>query len=377
MMDAKEHTNLKNDQTNSNKNLKNCEKEEELNFNGKIKNNTNNPDNKDNSENFIKENNHLEEKESLTKFFLSDIDFKIYLFLDSRSLLNLMLSSKIIYDVFQNRFLQNYFRSIFPNKSNIDLIIKLWLLVLNNNNIINSRNRNSNDKRKSVMSLLRSNTHRDTIKTVPNASINTSIFTENINLNSNNKDSKSKNYNNAHKTETSLFVKKANSFENDNIYLKHNSSEKFENNSTLNNNPLNNANMTSTTSNFNISNSIVNKNMINNDKINYNFANNIKIEENSDFELEKQVSKSVFDSISRDIHRTFHFGRFTNSNGRNQLRMILENVAINNPDIGYCQGMNFIAGALLEITDSIETSTLIFQRILDNYDLYYLFIEVS
>ncbi len=80
-------------------------------------------------------------------------------------------------------------------------------------------------------------------------------------------------------------------------------------------------------------------------------------------------------AISRDVDRTFHFGMFKTKEGQTQLKFILEEMAKRNSDIGYCQGMNFVAGALLEFTKSVDDSLEIFQFILDYLDVYYLYIE--
>ena len=54
--------------------------------------------------------------------------------------------------------------------------------------------------------------------------------------------------------------------------------------------------------------------------------------------------------IRRDIHRTFpqlKFFREANSIGQQELFKVLKAVSIQNPEVGYCQGMGFIAGILL------------------------------
>mmetsp|Transcript_2392 Transcript_2392/g.2675 ORF Transcript_2392/g.2675 Transcript_2392/m.2675 type:complete len:274 (+) Transcript_2392:25-846(+) len=49
--------------------------------------------------------------------------------------------------------------------------------------------------------------------------------------------------------------------------------------------------------------------------------------------------------IRNDIHRTFHHFNKTKQEG---LYQVLRAYAHFNPDVGYCQGMNFIAGVILE-----------------------------
>ena len=48
------------------------------------------------------------------------------------------------------------------------------------------------------------------------------------------------------------------------------------------------------------------------------------------------------------------------------LKNILTCVAFLRPEIGYCQGMNFIAGALVNLIDNEEKSFWIFLSFIDN-----------
>lgn len=104
---------------------------------------------------------------------------------------------------------------------------------------------------------------------------------------------------------------------------------------------------------------------------------NIYIETNTEKHLQNNKKLEEFKStISRDIDRTFHFGRFLTDEGKRNLYDILCNLAKNNIDIGYCQGMNFVAASLLEFSNSVSLSTDLFQYMLDYMDVYYLYIEV-
>jgi hypothetical protein len=265
--------------------------------------------------------------ENLSKFFNSEIDFKIYTFLDSKSILNLMLSSKIIYELFRNVLINNYFRSVPPSIHNLKQVIKMWLLLLNNK---------QNKKRSFSKSFTISN-------------------------------------NNTFRNSTSSTLNTVNeSFSNS--YAVQNLSP----NSPINNDIKKNPFRVSTFTSNDIESIELKKKSINN-------FNNIEIKDdlNTNLNIKKEISneksfnfEKIKGDISRDVGRTFHYGRFLEQSGKNQLTTILEKIAINNPDIGYCQGMNFVAGALLEITDSVETATHIFQKVMDHYDLYYLYIEV-
>ena len=73
----------------------------------------------------------------------------------------------------------------------------------------------------------------------------------------------------------------------------------------------------------------------------------------SENEKEKnQNFKKVLEEISRDINRTFYTDKFTKGNGINELQNILNALAFIRPEIGYCQGMNFIAGALINFIEN-------------------------
>eukprot|EP00873_Tetraselmis_striata_P005860 jgi/Tetstr1/426124/TSEL_016452.t1 len=55
--------------------------------------------------------------------------------------------------------------------------------------------------------------------------------------------------------------------------------------------------------------------------------------------------------IEKDLHRTFPGHPVMDSYGRAALRRILRAYSLRNPCVGYCQGMNFVAGTLLLFMD--------------------------
>ena len=96
-------------------------------------------------------------------------------------------------------------------------------------------------------------------------------------------------------------------------------------------------------------------------------------------ELLKKTNKEyhqICNDISRDIKRTFHFGRFLTEEGLTDFQNLLELLAYNNTEIDYCQGMNFVAGVFLELFDNTKLAFLAFQSLLNNYDIFYLYIKV-
>ena len=85
--------------------------------------------------------------------------------------------------------------------------------------------------------------------------------------------------------------------------------------------------------------------------------------------------KKICDEIGRDLHRTFYNEKFEKGNGRLMLKNILTALAFVRPEIGYCQGMNFIAGALVNLIDNEEKCFWIFLTFIDNIQLNLLYLK--
>ncbi len=85
--------------------------------------------------------------------------------------------------------------------------------------------------------------------------------------------------------------------------------------------------------------------------------------------------KKVCDEIGRDLHRTFYIKKFKTGNGRDMLKNVLTAVGFVRPEIGYCQGMNFIAGALVNLIDNEEKCFWIFLCFIDNIKLNLLYLR--
>ena len=105
-----------------------------------------------------------------------------------------------------------------------------------------------------------------------------------------------------------------------------------------------------------------------------NFYQNILILANDLYEKDKKFKK-VCDEIGRDLHRTFYIEKFRTGNGRDMLKNVLTAVGFVRPEIGYCQGMNFIAGALVNLIDDEEKSFWIFLCFIDNIQLNLLYLR--
>ena len=124
-----------------------------------------------------------------------------------------------------------------------------------------------------------------------------------------------------------------------------------------------------------------NKNEINSDKIEEIFYNKcleiINTLKNDDkekllkiFSEEKISSMKVsLDFIVRDIDRTFHTIFFEDQNGKEGTKRVLEALCAIDQNEGYCQGMNFIIGALYYLLRNESQCFYIFNSIL-NSNLY-------
>jgi hypothetical protein len=97
---------------------------------------------------------------------------------------------------------------------------------------------------------------------------------------------------------------------------------------------------------------------------------------NIDKNTENHKFKKVVDEINKDINRTFHFGRFKTEVGQQELKRVLQAIAYVRPEIGYCQGMNFVAAALLFFLSDEEMVFWTFLSFLDDRELNSLYFKV-
>lgn len=130
---------------------------------------------------------------------------------------------------------------------------------------------------------------------------------------------------------------------------------------------------------FWLSNISINKSKSIIDKELNSYSDNIyeTLQSNSDLDRNsgKNKFKKVVDEINKDINRTFHFGKFKTESGQQELRRVLQAVAYVRPEIGYCQGMNFVAAALLFFLDE-EMAFWTFLFFLDKMELNSLYFKV-
>ena len=109
-------------------------------------------------------------------------------------------------------------------------------------------------------------------------------------------------------------------------------------------------------------------------KIEGNYYQKILVLANNLYTNDKKFKK-ICDEIGRDLHRTFYIEKFRTGNGRVMLKNILTAVGFVRPEIGYCQGMNFIAGALVNLIDNEEKCFWIFLSFIDNIEMNFLYLK--
>lgn len=90
-----------------------------------------------------------------------------------------------------------------------------------------------------------------------------------------------------------------------------------------------------------------------------------------------RLTTQIRDEIGKDLHRTKTSARIETKEGQEEMQRVLLAVAYCLPEIGYCQGMNFIASCLIAITDSEEQGFIIFMYLLLRKDMRTLFLPVS
>lgn len=84
--------------------------------------------------------------------------------------------------------------------------------------------------------------------------------------------------------------------------------------------------------------------------------------------LEKEIEPAISQVISADVHRTYpdnvHFQKIIcKSSESNLLKNILKAFAAQNPYIGYCQGLNYIAALIILIVSTEEKCFWLFDTI--------------
>jgi len=81
-------------------------------------------------------------------------------------------------------------------------------------------------------------------------------------------------------------------------------------------------------------------------------------------EIEMKESKTTFRALQKDIHRTFSNGRalLLSEQQQHQLQKLLGVYSLLDPEVGYVQGMNFIAGTVIfAVDDELDAFSIFYQ----------------
>lgn len=86
---------------------------------------------------------------------------------------------------------------------------------------------------------------------------------------------------------------------------------------------------------------------------------------------------SIRSAIQKDVCRTYEENRITHVNWKKKTENILAALAVVYSDVGYCQGMSFIAGEILNVVEEEELAFWLFAALMDRYKLQLLFMNVA
>ena len=106
-----------------------------------------------------------------------------------------------------------------------------------------------------------------------------------------------------------------------------------------------------------------------------NFYFNILKLVNSQEQISNPNFKKTLEEINNDITRTCFTKKFENGNGKIYLKNILTAFAFIRPEIGYCQGMNFIAAALIDLIYNEEKVFWVFLSFIDDNEINTLYFK--
>jgi len=87
-----------------------------------------------------------------------------------------------------------------------------------------------------------------------------------------------------------------------------------------------------------------------------------------DYKLLSETENEWTPSIVIDIPRTFPDVKAFDVEQQQRLQRVLNAYAGNKPEIGYCQGMNYVAGLLLLVSENEEESFYVFNQLMDHED---------
>lgn len=81
-------------------------------------------------------------------------------------------------------------------------------------------------------------------------------------------------------------------------------------------------------------------------------------------------------AIQKDVCRTYEDIRIAQIDWKTKTENILSALAVIYTDVGYCQGMSFIAGEIVNIVEEEELAFWLFAGIMEKFQLHLLFMNV-
>eukprot|EP00347_Sterkiella_histriomuscorum_P000255 403376585 len=100
----------------------------------------------------------------------------------------------------------------------------------------------------------------------------------------------------------------------------------------------------------------------------------IESEDKSIPETSRKLSSKVIEEVSKDLKRTHTSALMKTEVGWEQLRRVLLAIGYVVPEVGYCQGMNFIASVLITVLENEEQAFWAFLEMLITRDMKTLFL---
>lgn len=107
------------------------------------------------------------------------------------------------------------------------------------------------------------------------------------------------------------------------------------------------------------------------DKVNSNNTEGRTFEDDGEIYQTQTLKSSVAELIAMDVQRSFH--NFRHIVKPEILNNILKTYAFFNPEIEYCQGMNFVAGFLFLVFRDEQTSFKALMRVAEIFDMSHLY----
>ncbi|CAE7560245.1 EVI5L [Symbiodinium natans] len=93
--------------------------------------------------------------------------------------------------------------------------------------------------------------------------------------------------------------------------------------------------------------------------------------------LHQPLSQAKISEIERDVHRTYpshrRFEGQEGAEGRAELQQVLQATVVAEPNVGYCQGMNFVAATLLIHLGSASDAFWLLLALLESYHYRFVF----